>query len=259
MDMIYGVMRNLGIEQPVPPLACLQPTGRIRPHEQPAMAGGKPIPGYPTSAVVDGLFLWSSMAFRRDSMSTKTAVAILLVTLSAGQAYGYGYHVWGYEVYPAYPVYGYPPPVVYTPPPVVVAPPPVVEVLYPPPVVYHLERGRVKIDTLRARGHWQLGGLNVAVRYKVKFRRMPVDNQELHIRFLDHGRVVVDTEGNPIGLVVPLDAPSRVGRREIKFEGTTSVFLPTGSFLSTKRLRVDARVVDRPSGTTLIQKDRSVR
>ncbi len=93
----------------------------------------------------------------------------------------------------------------------------------------------------------------VDVRYDVELEGRGAFTDALSLRLFvtDDEGVVVDPEGRPIEIDIPLDRPTDVDDDELKFESGAVFTLPDGAFAYPDRLRIEAVVLDVRDDTVL--------
>ncbi|MBN2446505.1 MAG: hypothetical protein JXO22_07265 [Phycisphaerae bacterium] len=114
----------------------------------------------------------------------------------------------------------------------------------------------LKGEVWRADGEWVL-----EVRYEIEIEdRLPRPGElTLVICIRDGDELLLNEEGTPFELIVPLDRPSEVDDDEIEFEDRFIVVLPNGAIRDPGHMRLEAAIVSEDDGHAVEHRDSSVK
>jgi hypothetical protein len=132
-----------------------------------------------------------------------------------------------------------------------------------PPVVVEqpLIRLRSEADIERLSGdlRWVAGQWDLQVAYKVEIENMcPWERFEAVFRVAENGIPLLDTNGQPMTITIPLERPTDIDHDELEFEDSFGLCLPDGAICDANNIRVYAKIVRIADGRVLDREDDSI-
>jgi hypothetical protein len=132
--------------------------------------------------------------------------------------------------------------------------------LYGHPVgVVRESSARGSVRSLSPEAFPRADGWDLRVRYRVRIRdAAPPQRFDLLLHPMDRDRLMLDTQGRPFSVAIPLDRPTDIGRNRADFEHRATMFIPHEVMWS-RSIEVRAEIVDRDTGAVLDSSSRSVK
>ena len=116
------------------------------------------------------------------------------------------------------------------------------------------------IEGLEATLRWSADRWELQVGYKVEVEDMlPCERFEVAFRVAEGGIPLLDENGQPMTITVPLDCPTEVDDDELEFRDSFGLDLPDEAIRDAGNLRVYAKVVRVTDGKVLDREDDSIR